>query len=251
MVLSLSKFIIPFSFSSYSLEGHDECLIDVTWELTVLLAKVYDLICTHTFSQEWISLFHQLILITADSITLSQDVNRSVKVLSLIHQITKNLGSWLFGKSPVNQLKEEEILSLNVDLCILLITACNVNDMTHKEANRLECYQMINQVFVYLIKNALMKKMIFVQIPEKRDSLSISTPQQYHMIEMGLARLTPTLFCPPPSSVSNSWNLLNQIEQLYLSGIDNTFIDVISRFIITSVISNSVNEYLSFFPTDI
>ena len=209
------------------------------------------MICTHSFSQDWICLFHQLILITADSITLSKDVTRSVKVLSLIHQITKNLGSWLFGKSPVNQLKEEELLSLNVDLTILLITACNVNDMTRKEAVRLECYQMINQVFVYLIKNALVKKMIHVQLPEKREALSISTPLQYHMIEMGLAKLTPTLFCPPASSITNSWNLMNQIEQLSLAGIDNTFIDVLSRFIIASVIGNSVNEFVAVFLCNI
>lgn len=161
------------------------------------------------------------------------------------------MGSWLFGKSPVNQLKEEELLSLNVDLTILLITACNVNEMTRKEAVRLECYQMINQVFVYLIKNALVKKMIHVQLPDKREALSISTPLQYHMNEMGLAKLTPSLFCPPASSITNSWNLMNQIEQLSLAGIDNTFIDVLSRFIIASVIGNSVNEFVAVFLCNI
>lgn len=226
-----------------SLEGREECLIDLTWECSVIVAKLYELVCIRSMDKEWITLLHQLILITADSISLSQDMQRSVKVLHLISQISKNLGSWLFGKSPATVLTSNELLSLNVDFTILLMAACNVNEITRKEAARLECYQMVNQMLVFLIKDSLAKKEIRMKLPEVRDCLQVTSPLQYHMIENGLAKLTPSLFIPTSSSRLNQWNVFDQINLIQLEGAENTFIDVISRFIISSVVGSTVNTY--------
>ena len=131
---------------SMSLAGHEECVIDYSWEMTVITCKLKELIANHSMPKKWVVLLHQYILITANNIPFLQSSTRADRVLRLLTQTCEGAGQWLFGKMPATALEEEELMTLNMDMMILLLNVCNGSDAIRIEAYHCGCYVLVNTI---------------------------------------------------------------------------------------------------------
>lgn len=131
---------------SLSLAGHEECVVDCSWEMTVILCKLKELVAQHSMPKKWVVLLHQYLLITAGNIPFLQSPTRADRVLHLLTRACEGAGQWLFGKVPATTLEEEELVSLNVDMMLLLLNVCSGSDAIRIEAYRCGCYGLVNTI---------------------------------------------------------------------------------------------------------
>ena len=138
---------------SLTLEGHDECVLDVSYELVVCVGKLYELISTRSMERKWVVLLHHLILIAAHNIVVSSDPHRCELVLALANRISQRASTALFEPSSTqeNALPKEELVSLNLDLLLLLLNASDRSDATRAMAFKLGSYQIANTISLLLI----------------------------------------------------------------------------------------------------
>ena len=133
---------------SLSLEGHDECVLDVSYELVVCIGKLYELITARSMEKKWVVLLHHLILIAAHNVVVSSDPHRCEMVLSLVNRIAQRASAALLeqSSSQENALPKEELVSLNVDLLLLLLNASDRSDATRAMACKLGSYEIANNI---------------------------------------------------------------------------------------------------------
>ena len=133
---------------SLTLEGHDECVLDVSYELVVCIGKLYELITTRSLERKWTVLLHHLILVAAHNIVVSSDPHRCEMVLALANRISQSASSALFAQGSVQEssMPKEELVSLNVDLLLLLLNASDRSDETRAMAFKLGSYDIANKI---------------------------------------------------------------------------------------------------------
>ena len=84
---------------------------------------------------------------------------RAERVLRLLSQACEGAGQWLFGKVPSTALEEEELVTLNVDMMILLLNVCNGNDSIRIEAYHCGCYVLVNTISLIIKNTRILKHM--------------------------------------------------------------------------------------------
>lgn len=97
-------------------------------------------------------------------------------------------------------------------------------------------------MLVYLLRDAFLRKQITLSKDSSACALTMRVPSEYKMLEDGIYALTPELFRHSSSAEdSPSWNLGEQTRSLSIEGYNNTFVDVVGRLLIRSVLC-SKNE---------
>lgn len=92
-------------------------------------------------------------------------------------------------------------------------------------------------MLVYLLRDAFLHKQIALYKDASACALTMRVPSEYKMLEDGIYTLTPELFRHTSSSAdAPSWNLGEQTRSLSIEGYNHTFVDVVGRLLIRSVL---------------
>lgn len=101
-------------------------------------------------------------------------------------------------------------------------------------------------MLIYLLRDAFIHKQITLCKDSSVCALTMRVPSEYKMLEDGIYTLTPELFRHNSGAEdAPSWNLGEQTRSLSIEGFNHTFVDVVARLLIRSVLCAKNDEQVN------